>query len=504
MSRLVSDEGVSLPMIKFNADEIFEMAEQIELIGAKFYRKAAQQSSDAKAEGILSKLAEMEDHHREIFAAMRRQLSGVETKPTTFDPNGEAALYLQAFVDGRVFSRDADPLGQADWPREHRAGSVDGDRPGEGLDSLLPGHQADGSGRAWQGPPGRHHSRGNGPHKDTQPGNAAIESSIVRNTRKRQGAAEAGAKMDRQELQMREVFQARQVTDSVYWVGAIDWGVRDFHGYLTSRGTTYNAYLILADKVTLIDTVKAPFKDEMIARIASVIEPEQIDFIVSNHAEPDHTGALVDAIEAISPEKVYASKAGTDALAAHYDLPCEITAVDDGQSISLGNMTLTAVETKMCHWPESMVSYLHEAKLLFSQDAFGMHLATYQLFNDNVDQDVLWHEAAKYHANILLPLSAAVEKSLAKLEQMALELDFIAPDHGPIWRTDQEEIIAAYAEWAAQDERTNEAVVVYDTMWSSTELMARAIGEGLARRRGRRPTAAALRRASQRCRDRCS
>ncbi len=278
---------------------------------------------------------------------------------------------------------------------------------------------------------------------------------------------------------MKETFKAVKVTDNVWWVGAIDWAVRDFHGYSTGRGTTYNAYLVMADKITLIDTVKAPFKNELLARIASVVEPGKIDYIISNHAEMDHTGCLPGVIEAVKPEKVFASAMGAKALAEHFGVDLQITTVKDGEKLSLGNLNVSFVETRMCHWPDSMVTYLHEDELLFSQDAFGMHLASYERFADEIDETVLDVEAAKYYANILLPLSTFVAKTLDKAVGLGVPFSIIAPDHGPIWRAEPGRIIESYARWAGQ-ERTNKAIVVYDTMWGSTAMMARAIGEGLA------------------------
>ncbi len=277
---------------------------------------------------------------------------------------------------------------------------------------------------------------------------------------------------------MSDTFKGSKVTDDVHWVGAIDWSVRDFHGYRTSRGTTYNAFLVLAEKVTLIDTVKTPFTDEMLARVASLVDPERIDYIISNHSEPDHAGALKQVIARTHPEKVFASKMGVRALRENYQLD-GVTEVTDGQTLSLGNKTLTFVETPMAHWPDSMVSYLNEEELLFSQDAFGMHLASYERFADELDPYVLDVEAAKYYANILLPLSKAVSRALAKITEMGINLRIIAPDHGPIWREDPMKIVQDYARWAEQ-KRTNKAIVVYDTMWGSTDRMGRAIGEGLA------------------------
>jgi flavorubredoxin len=277
---------------------------------------------------------------------------------------------------------------------------------------------------------------------------------------------------------MSGVFKAARVTDHVYWVGAIDWSIRDFHGYLTSRGSTYNAYLILADKITLVDTVKRPFREEMLSRIASVIDPGDITYIISNHSEMDHSGCLPEVIQAVKPEKVFASVMGANALAEHFHLDREIVAVKDGESISLGNMNVSFVETRMLHWPDSMFTYLAEDGVLFSQDAFSMHLASSERFDDEISDDLLDYEAARYFANILLPLSSAVVKLLEKVGGLDITMRIVATDHGPIWRKDVNRIVELYSRWAAQ-KPTKKAVVAYDTMWQSTAMMARAIGEGL-------------------------
>jgi flavorubredoxin len=279
---------------------------------------------------------------------------------------------------------------------------------------------------------------------------------------------------------MKDTFKAVKIFDDVYWVGAIDWDVRNFHGYLTSRGTTYNAFLIMADKITLIDTVKASVADEMFSRIASIIDPEKIDYIVSNHAEMDHSGALPEAIKRMQPEKVFATKMGAKALNAHFDLDCEITVVQDGETLDIGSDKLTFADTKMCHWPDSMVTYQHSRKVLYTQDAFGMHLAGLERYADEYDRTIIDYEATKYYANILMHLTSFINKTLEKLTALNLEIAMIAPDHGPIWRTPEDiaGIIGSYAKWAAQ-EPTDKVVVVYDSMWGSTAKMARAIGEGL-------------------------
>jgi len=279
---------------------------------------------------------------------------------------------------------------------------------------------------------------------------------------------------------MAETFKAVQVSDHVYWVGAVDWKVRNFHGYLTQRGTTYNAFLVKGEKTALIDTVKAPFVDEMLGRIASVVDPASVDVMISNHAEPDHSGGIPRAVEAIQPDEFYASKNGVKALEDYFHMGRPITPVETGQSISLGDLTITCVETRMCHWPDSMVSYLAEDEVLFSQDGFGMHLATTERFADEIPQHVMDYEAAKYYANILLPLSEFIKKTLATWTSLNLPLKLLAPDHGPLYRTPEDInwIIGRYAEWADQPP-TDKAIVIYETMWKSTEMLADAIGEGI-------------------------
>lgn len=278
---------------------------------------------------------------------------------------------------------------------------------------------------------------------------------------------------------MSNIYSAVKVSDHVYWVGAIDWTIRDFHGYTTPHGSTYNAYLIMADEITLIDTVKAPFMDEMLSRIKSIVDPAKIKYIISNHSEMDHSGCLPQVIDLIKPKKVFASAIGTKTLKELFHDELAITAVKDGETLSLGNMELTFMETRMIHWPDSMFTYLAEDQLLFSQDAFGMHLATQERFADELPVATLEFEAATYYANIVLPYSPIVLKTLDKIIATGWKVKILAPDHGPIWRKNISWIIELYKKWALQ-KPTAKAVVVYGTMWHSTEKMARAISEAIA------------------------
>ena len=276
---------------------------------------------------------------------------------------------------------------------------------------------------------------------------------------------------------MKKVFKAEKISDNVWWVGASDWNVRNFHGYLTSRGSTYNAYLIIDEKVTLIDTVKAPFADEMLARISSVIAPEKIDYIISNHAEPDHSSARPAAVAAIRPEKIFTSVAGAKTLTAYYgDLG--YTPVKTGDTVDLGKGKCAFVDTKMLHWPDSMVTWYDRDKVLFSQDAFGMHLAGSYLWADMYDWSVLEQEVRKYFANILNLYSEKVIALLDSLPGLGLDIGIIAPDHGPLWRKDHEKIISLYRDCAEQNPRPK-ALVAYVTMWNATKCCAEAFADGV-------------------------
>ncbi|MBU0485233.1 MAG: flavodoxin domain-containing protein [Proteobacteria bacterium] len=272
---------------------------------------------------------------------------------------------------------------------------------------------------------------------------------------------------------------AIEIKENVYWVGAIDWDIRDFHGYSTKKGTTYNAYLVKDEKIALFDTVKKENYSELLHNIHQVTDPAKIDYIIVNHVEMDHSGSLPKIIDLCKPEKIFCSKMGKKALLEHFhreDWP--LVEVNSGDSISLGKKTVNFLETRMLHWPDSMFSYIPEDKLLISSDAFGQHWATSERFNDEVYEPELMSHAAKYYANILLIFSPIVQKLLASVQEMGLEIDMIAPDHGLIWRKSPEKIIAAYDGWSRQETR-DKAVIVFDTMWKSTEKMANAICQGL-------------------------
>jgi flavorubredoxin len=270
-----------------------------------------------------------------------------------------------------------------------------------------------------------------------------------------------------------------EIKDKIYWVGAIDWNVRDFHGYSTYKGTTYNAFLVKDEKIALFDTVKKSHINDLIHHIRQLVDPTEIDYLIVNHVEMDHSGCLPEMVELIKPEKIFCSKMGLKAIEEHFhpkDWP--LVAVDNGQTISLGSKTLQFLETRMLHWPDSMFSYLQEDKLLISSDAFGQHLATSERFDDEIDFSMLMEQTAKYYANILTLYSPLIRKLLSKVQELGLEFDMIAPDHGVIWRSHIKDVLHAYADWS-QNKGKRKALVIYDTMWESTHKMAKAITAGI-------------------------
>lgn len=268
-----------------------------------------------------------------------------------------------------------------------------------------------------------------------------------------------------------------ELKNGIYWVGVIDWNTRDFHGYSTPLGTTYNAYLIVDEKNVLVDTVKSPFYLEMLGRISEIIDPSKIDIIVSNHVEMDHSSSLPQIIERIGNPLVITSERGQKGLEKHYTRPMNFRVVKSGESLSIGRRHLTFIEAPMLHWPDSMFTYIPEDRVLLPNDAFGQHLATCQRFEDEIGEEVMKH-AAKYFANILWPLAPLILKKIDEVVKMGVPIEMIGPSHGLIWRKDPSRIIQAYLDWS-QGKVERKVLVVYDTMWGSTEILAKAILKGI-------------------------
>lgn len=269
-----------------------------------------------------------------------------------------------------------------------------------------------------------------------------------------------------------------EIAKGVYDVGVHDWNISDFHGYSTPFGTSYNAFLIVDEKIVLIDTVKAEFTDELLYNIAKVVDLKKVDFVISNHTEMDHSGSLARLMHRIGQDKpVYCSKMGLKSLSRHFRQKLNYQAVENGQEMSIGQRTLSFLETRMVHWPDNMFTYLKEQKILFSSDGFGQHYAGHEKFDDEIGEAIMPH-AKKYFANILMLYAPLILKLVEKVTDMGLEIDMICPDHGVYWREDPLKIIDAYVRWSNQ-ETENKAIVLYDTMWHSTEMMANQIAAGI-------------------------
>lgn len=271
-----------------------------------------------------------------------------------------------------------------------------------------------------------------------------------------------------------------EILPNIYWVGVIDWNIRKFHGhtYITKRGTTYNAYLILDDKITLIDTVYAPFADELIENIKQIVPIEKIEYIVANHVETDHSGALPKVMKLCHKAKVFGTAKCKEGVYKHYFSNWDFQIVKTGDKLNLGKRNLMFIEAPMLHWPDSMFTYLTEEAVLFPNDAFGQHYATSERFDDEVNESILMEESAKYYGNILWPFSSLVLKKIEEIQRLNIPIKMIAPSHGIIWRSNPEKIINAYLSWA-KNESIKKVVVVYETMWGSTEKMARKITDGI-------------------------
>lgn len=269
-----------------------------------------------------------------------------------------------------------------------------------------------------------------------------------------------------------------EIAKDIYWVGVIDWNIRDFHGYSTKAGTTYNAFLIIDEKITLIDTVKKEFADDLLHNISEIIDPKKIDYVISNHTEMDHSGGLPRVMHKIGEDKpLYCSKVGYKNLSMHYPNKFNYQPVESGEDLKIGRRTLNFMETRMIHWPDSMFTYAVEDQILFSSDGFGQHYAGLEMFDDVIGDAIMPH-AKKYYANILLLYSPLILKLIDKVKESGLEIKMICPDHGIMWRKDPGKIINAYVEWGRQEPK-RKAIVVYDSMWHSTEKMAEAIVAGL-------------------------
>jgi anaerobic nitric oxide reductase flavorubredoxin len=274
-------------------------------------------------------------------------------------------------------------------------------------------------------------------------------------------------------------MQATQVSDGIFWVGAVDWNLRDFHGFETPKGTTYNAYLVRGkDKTALVDTVKRAFVPELLDRVREICDPASIDLIVVNHVEPDHNSGLVDCMRAMPNARVVASTGGVKGVHGYHGAGVKVDAVGTDDVIDLGGKTLRFLPMPMVHWPDSMFTFCAESGTLMPNDAFGQHIATSERFADEIDLDEAIEELAVYYANILTPVATAVGKAVEKLIAQRWVCDVIAPSHGLIWRRESIPTIFDAYDRYLKEETLDKLVVAYSTMWGATDVLAREIADG--------------------------
>lgn len=273
---------------------------------------------------------------------------------------------------------------------------------------------------------------------------------------------------------------SKKVTDKVSWVGKVDWELTRFHGeeYSTWQGSSYNSYLVRDEKTALIDTVWLPYDEDFVTNLKQTVDLDAIDYIIINHAEIDHSGALPRLMKEIPNTPVYCTRNGIKSLQGHYHQDWNFVPVKTGDTLQLGSTSLVFVEAPMLHWPDTMFTYMTGENILFSNDAFGQHYATEALYNDRVDQCELFAEAIKYYANILTPFSSQVAKKINEVVALELPVDMICPSHGVIWRSEPMQIVQKYLEWA-DSYQENQITIVYDTMWNATRRMAEAIAKGI-------------------------
>lgn len=273
---------------------------------------------------------------------------------------------------------------------------------------------------------------------------------------------------------------SKRISNKVTWVGKIDWELKYFHGneYSTRKGSSYNSYLIKDEKTVLIDTVWQPFDKEFVTRLKKEVDLREIDYIIMNHNEIDHSGALPELMREIPETPIYCTANGAKIIKGHYHKDWNFQIVKTGDTLAIGDSTLTFIEAPMLHWPDTMFTYMSSENILFSNDAFGQHYATEALYNDTTDQGELFAEAIKYYANILTPFSKMVVKKIEEVLALHLPVDMICPSHGIIWKDHPTQIVEKYVEWA-KDYQENQITIVYDTMWNSTRKMAEAIAKGI-------------------------
>ena len=272
----------------------------------------------------------------------------------------------------------------------------------------------------------------------------------------------------------------KKITEKVTWVGKVDWELKKFHGdeYTTDKGSSYNSYLIRDEKTVLIDTAWLPYDKEFVANLKKEIDLNKIDYIICNHGEVDHSGSLPELMREIPNTPIYCTANGIKSIQGQYHRNWNFIPVKTGDTLNIGESTLTFIEAPMLHWPDTMFTYMDKENILFSNDGFGQHLASEHLYAHEVDQAVLYQEAIKYYANILAPFSMIANRKIKEILAMNLPIDLIAPSHGVIWKQKPTQIVEKYLEWS-ENYQENQITILYDTMWNDTRKMAEMIAKGI-------------------------
>ena len=273
---------------------------------------------------------------------------------------------------------------------------------------------------------------------------------------------------------------AKQINEYVKWVGKTDWELKKFHGeeYNTINGSSYNSYLIEDEKTVLIDTAWKPFDEEFVENLKKEIDLNKIDYIIANHGEVDHSGSLPKLMKEIPNTLIYCTANGVKSIKGQYHEDWNFVTVKTGETLNIGKHTLTFIEAPMLHWPDTMFTYMDKENILFSNDAFGQHIASEYLYADEVSQCILNNEAIKYYANIVAPFGMMVKNKINEIKKMNIPINMICPSHGLIWRKSPEDIINRYYTWA-DNYKEDQITILYDTMWNDTRKMAEFIAKGI-------------------------
>ncbi len=278
------------------------------------------------------------------------------------------------------------------------------------------------------------------------------------------------------------MIQVKEIKENIYSIKAISYNELDFHGtvFRNDEGASYNAYLVVDEEVTLIDTVEEEYNEAFLENIDKILNGRQIDNIIINHVEPDHSSSFLAVFGKYPKAKCYCSEKAEKPLQNMFFVNCDYKTVKTNDSIKTGKYTFNFILTPFVHWPDNMVTYLVEEKILFSNDAFGNLIANNNLYDDEYDLGLLLRASKEYYANIVMPCAKFVLKTLKEIQDSGIEIELVCPAHGVIWRSHIAEILTHYEKWANFESKKNKVVIVYDTIWGNTEIITNDLSNKLA------------------------